>query len=801
MFRSSIRTALIAPSIFVVVVTGLVVGGFSYVNGGRSVDAVAKELRTEILNRVLDHLDDFFGAPHTILRENARLIRSGLLDPGLPEQLQRHFLKQNIDNRVFNSIYFGTPQGGLAGGGIEASDGSTYVTETENFAPGSFYKFAVGPDDGQRKLLLEVPNFDARARPWFRSATNAQDGAWSDIYVLFTGHDMAITPSRAVRTPEGKLIGIVAGDIFLSGLNQFLHELHSGRPGISFITDMDGFLVAASTDQQLVASAKDGGAQSRMPATRSTIPEIALATATLYDKFGTLTSIARHRSASFELNGKRNFVEIAPFKDRYGLHLLAATVIPESTYTKSLVEGNTRTLALIIVAILAMGGVAAWMAHRIAKPIAQLNESIDKMAQGDMSVRLQTDRADEIGALARSFNDLAQKLSLSFDELHEREKSLYNQEQFLNSIIDNIPNMLFVKDAKTLRFIRVNKSAERLFGRKEKDILGKSDRDFFPAEQADFFNANDRQVLESRRPKDIRAEPVNMPGQGERFLHTRKVGVYDKQGQPLYLIGISEDVTDMLANEQALRKAKEDAEHANQAKSNFLATMSHDLRTPLNAIIGFSDMVRQQIFGPINNPHYEEYIEDIHSSGELLVSLINDILDLSKVEAGKYEFVDEDIDVGALADHCARQFGPFASDAKVSLRVEMPTDLPRLKADRRALTQILNNLLSNAIKFTQEGGQVRVLGEVSADGALVVSIKDNGAGMTQEGILRALKPFEYADGATARGRKGTGLGLYICQRFMNLFGGRLEVASTLGIGTTVSLCFPPARVAKDVRQD
>jgi len=239
----------------------------------------------------------------------------------------------------------------------------------------------------------------------------------------------------------------------------------------------------------------------------------------------------------------------------------------------------------------------------------------------------------------------------------------------------------------------------------------------------------------------------------------------------------------------------EAANDANRAKSRFLAAMSHDLRTPLNAILGFSDMMRMETFGKLGDKHYKDYANDIHQSGTLLVELINDVLDISKVEAGKVQLTEKPIKLLNLVNSCVHQIGPLAKASNHTISHHIPPDLPALLADERILVQLLNNLLSNAIKFTPNGGKITVSAELSTDNAIVFEISDTGIGMSDIEVERALKEFEQLDGSQERQHKGSGLGLHLCTKFMKLFDGSLGIVSVKDEGTTVSLRFPPERTA------
>lgn len=256
---------------------------------------------------------------------------------------------------------------------------------------------------------------------------------------------------------------------------------------------------------------------------------------------------------------------------------------------------------------------------------------------------------------------------------------------------------------------------------------------------------------------------------------------------------VDERTKELMSEIEERKKAEVDAEKANAAKSEFLASMSHDLRTPLNAIMGFSDMMRQKAFGPLGHSRYETYAEDIHNSGSILVSLINDVLDLSKIEAGKYQLADEPVCVSSIVDVSRRQLLTFAGVSNITLTRDVPADTPPLLGDERALVQVLNNLLSNAIKFTPEGGMVHVSVFLNKQNGINIAIKDTGIGMSEEGIEKALRPFEQADGMHSRRHQGTGLGLHLCVNFMKLFGGTLVIDSEEEKGTAVTLGFPPER--------
>jgi len=251
------------------------------------------------------------------------------------------------------------------------------------------------------------------------------------------------------------------------------------------------------------------------------------------------------------------------------------------------------------------------------------------------------------------------------------------------------------------------------------------------------------------------------------------------------------DALAALAESYAQEKTR--AEAASAAKTLFLANVSHELRTPLNAIIGFSDILVNRIFGALGNPRYEDYARDIHRSGRHLLELINDLLDLSRIEAGRLDLSDDEVDLLEIADSARMMVAGRAERNEVTVLLLLGRPIPRLVADRRAVRQMLTNLLSNAVKFTQSGGRVEVRLERSEAGLAIV-VRDTGVGIPADMLSRVAEPFTQVDADPERRHEGTGLGLALTKALIEAHGGRLRLESELGEGTTVSLLFPTARV-------
>jgi signal transduction histidine kinase len=248
---------------------------------------------------------------------------------------------------------------------------------------------------------------------------------------------------------------------------------------------------------------------------------------------------------------------------------------------------------------------------------------------------------------------------------------------------------------------------------------------------------------------------------------------------------------DNAIEKQQLFLAKIGAETANRTKSDFMANMSHELRTPLNAIIGFSEVIKIGMFGPLNE-RYRVYGSDIFDSGTHLLNLINEILDLSKLEAGQFELHEEELDLPAILQACMHLMEPQAEKAKIRLSKSCDNGLPLIFADDRRMRQILINLLSNAVKFTPEGGQVRVSANLR-NGCLTIAVSDTGIGIAPQDIPKALEAFGQINSKISRTHQGTGLGLPLVKHLVELHGGTLTIESKVNIGTTVKVVLPPAR--------
>lgn len=376
--------------------------------------------------------------------------------------------------------------------------------------------------------------------------------------------------------------------------------------------------------------------------------------------------------------------------------------------------------------------------------------------------------------------------------------------RFLESLVQNIPHMIFVKDAKDLRFVRMNRVGEKITGVSEEDLIGKGDRDFFPPDQAEHFIANDRIVLARGEILDIPREEIQGADGQTRILHTKKIPLYDAAGQPTHLLGISEDVTEAHEKErqiselnQALRDRAEEVERVNVARGTFLATMSHEIRTPMNGMLG---MVELLDLTPLDEKQ-RQALHVVRESGQSLLRIIDDILDFSKIEAGRLELREEVASVAAILSEVRNIHSTVASSKGLVINVKLDPQLsPAMWVDSLRLRQVLNNLVSNAVKFTSHGHidmNVEVAEQRDDLQTLRFSVTDTGAGVSPAEQSRLFEPFIQA-GPGAASAGGTGLGLVISRRLTQLMGGTLEMTSVAGLGTSMTVVIPVRTAAPEL---
>jgi len=420
---------------------------------------------------------------------------------------------------------------------------------------------------------------------------------------------------------------------------------------------------------------------------------------------------------------------------------------------------------------------------------------------------------DELGQLTRSINSFLRTISESQrkqasaeenlkranDELErrvdERTSELRERELTLRLITDNIPVLVAYIDADGIyRF--VNAQYEKDFALNRDNILGKTVSELWGTEtyeklkhHLDQAAGGEISIVEFEAQTAASDQPV--------IRRSTYVPNMDHNGNPQGFYVLSEDITDSRNREQELRNALIEAETANRTKTEFLANMSHELRTPLNAVIGFSELLTEKIFGELANEQQEEYVTNIYESGHHLLHLINDVLDVSAIEAHKLELNESEIEIEPTVESVLRMVKSRAEAEGVELKFEKRNCQQMILADERRMKQILVNLLSNAVKFTNSGGRVTTNWVLNEDQSMDISISDTGIGMREEEIEIALQKFGQIKSSDTDVIEGTGLGLPLTKGLVEAHGGNMIIESVFGEGTTVIVQLPSERVVDD----
>lgn len=373
------------------------------------------------------------------------------------------------------------------------------------------------------------------------------------------------------------------------------------------------------------------------------------------------------------------------------------------------------------------------------------------------------------------------------DDEKRMTEALRLSEARISTLLDNSPSSIYFKDPD-LKLVVANRKYMEMYGLNPETAFGKNAIELFGEDIGQTFLDHDKEVL-SKNTLVIREEFLN-----ERDLLTIKFPITDRDGELSGVGGIEIDITEQKEVERAYKDARDDAEAASRAKSAFLANMSHELRTPLNSVIGFSESLLSGTLGNLENEKHREYIDIIRSAGSYLLDLINDILDLSRIESGQVELDEEVFDLKHVVTSAITFTQNRHVEKIVSIDNRTPDTLPKIYADQRQLRQVMINLISNAIKFTPSDGSITISCDLTSEGALKIMVTDTGMGISAEDLERVKQPFVQVADSMTRQHEGTGLGLAIVYTIAELHGADLKLESALGEGTTASFILPAERV-------
>jgi PAS domain S-box-containing protein len=570
--------------------------------------------------------------------------------------------------------------------------------------------------------------------------------------------------------------GAIIGRIPISNMFKDIETFKHGKTGFLMLLDKTGTILSHPQQDMVLRNITAKGKQS--------------------EKIVSQAVTMRSGSGRATILGIDGYLAFVPVKD-YNW-----AVIDTMPYDEFMAAPRAMRKAFMVVSFLVLTigiVISQGIANTIAKPIRKLTLAASRIAGGDLSQRVEISTRDEIGTLGQAFDKMV-------DNLQKSNRKLLESRERLATTLKSIGDGIIVTDS-TGKVILMNPVAEQLTGWKEREALGKNSKKVFS-----IFNRDTGDRLESPVTKMlddgkaalladhtllIAKDGTNIP------VENSGTPVLNDKGCIMGTVLVFRDVSTRIKALEQIVHAREAAEAANFAKSEFLANMSHELRTPLNHIIGFSELIADKHFGDLNETQ-EEYLNDVLQSSRHLLSLINDILDLSKVEAGKLELKLSEIDLKELIEHSRIMFKEKATANRINLSTELDGVPEFIRADERKLKQILYNLLSNSVKFTPKGGSIvisakqipRTDGQVrnlsaSPINYIQISVEDTGIGLKEKDLNRIFFPFEQVDGSATRRYQGTGLGLSLTKKLVELHGGRIWAQSEgEGKGAIVSFVLP-----------
>ncbi len=767
-----------------VLAVGLV-GYLSFYNGQRAVNDVAYQLRSEITTRIEEHLYTFLNTPHQINQANANILGQGVFAANDATALERHFWEQIQIFDSVSSIYFGNTEGGLVDAGREGAEGFLYLISTDGFVSGSFKKYATDSQGQRADLLVTVPDFDARTRLWYIGAVNKDDVAWSEAYILFTGQDMAIAASRAVYDEQQELLGVVSVDLFLSHLSSFLQSLEIGKTGQGFIMERSGLLVASSAQEKPFTEPGEEQAQRRLYANESAIPLIRHAAEALAEQFGDYRHIAETQHLEFEIDGKRQFLQVSPIENKDGLDWLVVVVIPEADFMTRIKANNRITTFLIIVTLIITLVVGVVATRKIIGPILQLNTFAYRLSKGEWGQTISHDsRISEISTLTRSFNHMAGQLQHTVAELtteiaerKQAEEALRESEENLRTTLNSIGDAVITTNTNG-KVTGMNPVAEILTGWKQKEAFEKPLIEVF-----NIINDQTREPIENSVEKVLKVgkvvglanHTVLVAKEGTEYqIADSSAPIQDAAGNITGVVLVFRDVTEQLRVEQELLKVKK-----LESVGMLAGGIAHDFNNLLTGLFGNIEMAK--VFLSADHKSHK-FLESAGQSMESATNLTKQLLTFAK--GG--DPIKEILSIGQIITETA-QFSMRGSSLKLQINIER--DLWPVEADKGQLSQVISNLIINAQQAMPAGGTITIATEnvkTSAGRHVKFSVQDEGVGIASQYLDKIFDPFFSTQ------QKGSGLGLASTHSIISKHNGAITVDSQLNQGTIFTIHLPAA---------
>lgn len=821
-----LRTTLIISFVIPILAAAGLTGWLALRHSQRTVNQLVTQIGNEVTAHVEKHIKTFANIPHQFLQINRAAIETGNFNPTDYTSMRRYFWQQTQFSRAVPFIYFANPRGDFVGVWRQSENLTSLQIRTQKTAPlREMYQL---DDLGNTKRLIKSVEYDPRQRPWYQAAVKAGGPTWSPIYVFAASPRLGITHAIPIYDKSGLLLGVVAADLTLSDLSDFLRQLSISDSGQVFIMERSGEIVASSAAENPFSKIADE--EKRLAAVQSKNPLIRDSVKHLLNRYGSFEQIDQSQRLTFKSGRTSQYLQVTPFQDKLGLDWLMVVVIPKVDFTAQ-IDANTRTTMILSLVALVVATVLGIVTSRwITTPIVRIAQASDRFAQGDFEQQVESGLILETTILSKSFNRMSAQLKESFKALEqanqeleqkvaERTASLADSQRTLMTLLSNLPGMAYrCQNDSDWTMTFVSEGCQSLTGYLPQDLtenhLVQYKQLIHPEEQ----NRVDQRVKEAfaeKRPFQVTYRILTKQGT-DKWVWEQGQGILNASGEVEFIEGFIADISDLIRAEKALeksnqdlrstlhqlkaiqielQKAKEKAESANVAKSEFLANMSHELRTPLNSIIGFAQILSKD---SSFDPESRKRLNIINRSGEHLLSLINDILSMSKIEAGSMLLNETNFDLYDLLQSLREMFALKVAHKELQFFIELDPYLPQyISTDEGKLRQILINLIGNAVKFTEHGKIIlrAKVDNIESQGKLPLlklEVEDTGPGIAPEELDKLFVPFEQ----TKSGRnikQGTGLGLAITHKFVELMGGEITVNSTVNVGTCF-LCSIPIRL-------
>ncbi len=768
----------------VLLAVGLV-GYFSFRNARGAVNEVAHQLRDEVTTRIEEQLREFLATPHIMNEVNADLIAQGVLDAGDAEALALHFWQQVQAAPSVSSLYFGNTKGGVTDAGREGRGGALYVIQTDGFAAGTFRKFSADSGGNRARELQAVPNFDARTRGWYSSAAAKGGPTWSDVYLLFSGQDMAISASRPVLNPRGELIGVVGADLFLSQVSDFLRTLKIGTNGQSFIMERNGLLVASSADTSPIAPAGGDGTPRRLSADGSSSPMVRAAAAA-----AALAGSESDPQTEFTLDGERHFLQVSPIQDSYGIDWLVAVAVPERDFMATVTASTRVTFVLIFAAAVIAVAFGIIASRWVTRPMRRLGLSAQALARGEWREVSDASRIAEVASLSQSFNSMTRQLEQTVNSLETQiaervrvEGKLRESEGRYRLLASNAADVIWTMDMDGW-FTYVSPSVQKLRGYTAEEVM----REPFTAALTPGSAAVVKGELAAIRERVARGQAVEEHYELEQpckdgttvWTETAVSSLVDAKGKLLGIVGVSRNITSRKRAEQAQLKLEIQLRHSQKLESigTLASGIAHEVNNPLTGIINYAELIERRV----EDPQLQEFARGIIGEGNRVAEIVRGLLSFARQESTEQRPARmPDILHTTLA-----LIGATMRRDQILVQEEVAEDLPAVRCNPQQIQQILINLLTNARdalnrKFPGRNDEklVRIrIAPLERDGKLWVrtTVEDCGTGVPETLRSRIFDPF-----FTTKPRDmGTGLGLSISYGIAKEHGGELSVESEEG---------------------